>query len=109
MKHIFHFIDSTYTSVFFISEADQWREDARNMIEARPDVEFVIVTKRVERIMSCLPHDWGEGYRNVTLYSTVENMRRAGICLPVFKDGRCYRIARKDQMRQARKAGIDIL
>lgn len=170
-----------FTSDFFIREADDWRGEAWRMIRERSDVDFVIVTKRVERMMDCLPANWGTGYGNVMLYCTVENQKRANlrlasfmelparhkgiICEPLLerislapwlndgieqvivggesgigarpcdfdwvrqiredcvasgisftfkqtganfiKDGRHYRIARKDQMSQARKANID--
>lgn len=171
-----------FTSDFFIEEADPWRSEAWAMIQARPDVRFVIVTKRANRIARCLPPDWGTGYANVTVYCTVESQRQAEFRLPVFrnlpivhkgiiceplledvhlrpwlgegiehvivggesgddarpchfdwvmhirqdclesgvpftfkqtgahfvKDNRLYRIARKDQMRQARKANINL-
>lgn len=171
-----------FTSDFFIEEADEWRSEAWAMMQARPDVKFVIVTKRTERLAQCLPPDWGNGYENVTVYCTVENRRQAAKRLPIFlkqpvrhkgiiceplledvslqhwlhkgieqvivggesgndarpcdftwvmhihdecrtagvpfffkqtgacfvKDGRLYHIARKDQMAQARKAGINL-
>ena len=171
-----------FTSDFFIDEADAWRDEAWDMMRARPDLQFVMVTKRVHRVAACLPRDWGAGYGHVTLFCTVENQRQAETRLPVFlalplqhkgitceplleavslrpwldgsigqvvvggesgddarpcdfdwvmrirqeclechvpftfkqtgacfiKDGRTYRIARKYQMPQARKAGIDL-
>lgn len=75
-----------FTSDFFIDEADEWRTEAWRMIRSRPDVHFVIVTKRVERIRQSLPDDWGCGYDNVTLYCTVEDQRQAEKRLPPFVD-----------------------
>ena len=170
------------TSDFFIREADEWRPEIWKMIRAREDLNFVIITKRIERFMECIPPDWGQGYENVTVCCTCENQEMADRRLPVFlempvrhketihepmlgeihiekylasgqiehvtcggesgdgarlldynwvlsvreqciaagvsfyfkqtgavfqKDGKIYRIARKDQMTQARKAGID--
>ena len=170
------------TSDFFIREADEWRPEIWKMIRAREDLHFVIITKRIERLMECIPPDWGRGYENVTVCCTCENQEMADRRLPVFlempvrhketihepmlgeihiekylasgqiehvtcggesgdgarlldynwvlsvreqciaagvsfyfkqtgavfqKDGKIYRIARKDQMTQARKAGID--
>ena len=170
------------TSDFFIREADEWRPEIWKMIRAREDLNFVIITKRIERFMECIPPDWGRGYENVTVCCTCENQEMADRRLPVFlempvrhketihepmlgeihiekylasgqiehvtcggesgdgarlldynwvlsvreqciaagvsfyfkqtgavfqKDGKIYRIARKDQMTQARKAGID--
>lgn len=51
------------TSDFFLKEADAWRGDAWSIIRRRPDVVFFLLTKRPERVVSCLPHDWGEGGR----------------------------------------------
>ena len=75
-----------FTSDFFIDEADEWRTEAWRMIRSRPDVHFVIVTKRVERIRQSLPDDWGCGYDNVTLHCTVEDQRQAEKRLPPFVD-----------------------
>ncbi len=74
-----------FTSDFFIEEADAWREEAWLMIHRRSDLHFYIVTKRPERILSCLPADWGNGYENVTIACTVENQRRAEERLPLFR------------------------
>ncbi len=60
-------------SDFFHPLADQWRADAWAIIKQRPDVVFIIVTKRTHRIEECLPPDWGEGYPNVWLVVSVEN------------------------------------
>jgi protein gp37 len=75
-----------FTSDFFIEEADEWRKEAWKMIRTRSDLTFFIVTKRVSRILQCLPPNWGDGYDNVTIYSTVESQRQAELRLPVFKD-----------------------
>ena len=64
-----------FTSDFFIKEADEWREEAWKMIKIRNDLHFYMVTKRVERIVECLPPDWGEGYENVTIACTIENQK----------------------------------
>ena len=36
------------------------------MIHRRSDLHFFMITKRPERILQCLPEDWGDGYENVT-------------------------------------------
>jgi len=73
------------TSDFFIKEADGWRDEAWGMIKKRSDVNFNIITKRIERAEKCFPADWNCGYENVALGCTVENQRQADIRLPVFK------------------------
>ena len=75
-----------FTSDFFIEEADEWREDAWLMIKRRFDLHFYMVTKRPERIVQCLPGDWGMGYENVTICCTMENQRRTDERLPIFKE-----------------------
>ncbi len=62
-------------SDFFIEEADQWREAAWNIIKNTPHHTYQILTKRPERILSCLPEDWGEGYENVWLMVSVESQK----------------------------------
>ena len=75
-----------FTSDFFIEEADAWREEAWLMISRRTDLHFYMVTKRPERILQCLPEDWGNGYENVTICCTIENQRRTGERLPIFRE-----------------------
>ena len=71
-------------SDFFIPEADQWRDEAWNIIHARPDVKFFLLTKRPERMAECLPADWGQGWDNVMLNVTCENQRRADERIPIL-------------------------
>ena len=72
------------TSDFFVSEADAWRDEAWQMIKSRPNVKFVIFTKRYNRIKECLPHDWGKAYDLVAINLTAENQKRIDERLPVF-------------------------
>jgi protein gp37 len=60
-------------SDFFIEEADQWRDDAWNIIRRTPHHQWQILTKRPERITECLPADWGDGWDNVWLGISVES------------------------------------
>lgn len=64
---------TSMTSDFFIEEADQWRNEAWDIIRKRKDCTFIILTKRPERILDNLPSDWGNGYENVRLSVSVEN------------------------------------
>lgn len=70
------------TSDFCLPEADRWRPAVWDAIRARPDVRFFILTKRAERLVHCLPPDWGGGWDNVMLNVTCENQRRADERLP---------------------------
>ena len=72
------------TSDFFLEEADEWRDEAWDIIRARSDVIFFIITKRPQRIPECLPEDWGDGWENVFINVTAENQRRAEERVPLL-------------------------
>lgn len=71
-------------SDFFIEEADKWRDQAWRIIRQCPHLTFQILTKREERILECLPKDWGDGYPNVWLGVTAENQDMADLRIPLF-------------------------
>lgn len=71
-------------SDFFHSAADQWRAEAWEIIKQRPGLDFMILTKRPERMVSCLPRDWRNGWSNVWLGVTAENQKRADERLPIL-------------------------
>ena len=54
-------------SDFFLEEADCWRDDAWDVMRRTPHLTWLILTKRPERILKCLPPDWGQGWDNVWL------------------------------------------
>ena len=74
------------TSDFFLKEADQWRDEAWDIMRKRSDVLFLLLTKRPERITECLPADWDEGWDNVFLNVTCENQKRADERIPLLLD-----------------------
>ncbi len=53
-----------------------WRGAAWQVIKDTPNLIYLILTKRPERIMKCLPPDWGEGYPNVWLGTSVGTKQR---------------------------------
>jgi len=59
-------------SDFFHEQADPWRRRAWEKIQKCTSVYFMLLTKRPERIVECLPSDWnnGTGYPNVWLGTT---------------------------------------
>ncbi len=73
-----------FTSDFLIEEADEWRDEIWDIIRQRTDCTFYFFTKRIERLMQCLPDDWGEGYDHVGIGCTVENQDRADYRMPIF-------------------------
>lgn len=74
-----------FTSDFFVEDADHWRSEAWKMMHERSDLNFMMITKRIDRFMECLPTDWGDGYDNVTICCTVENQACADYRLPIYK------------------------
>ena len=74
-----------FTSDFFVEDADVWRPQAWEMIRQRNDLDFFIITKRINRLVECIPKDWGDGYDNVTICCTVENQECADFRLPIYK------------------------
>lgn len=75
-----------FSSDFFVEEADEWRREAWEMIRSRPDLHFLMITKRIHRLQAVVPEDWGEGYDNVTICCTMENQDRADFRLPIYRD-----------------------
>ena len=72
------------TSDFFLDIADEWRQECWDMIRARKDLQYHIITKRIDRFAECIPPDWGDGWDHVTICCTCENQDRADHRLPVF-------------------------
>jgi len=77
-------VATCFASDFFIAEADEWRAEAWAMIKERSDLDFLILTKRIDRFEVSLPPDWGDGYDNVNIGCTTENQALADYRLPLF-------------------------
>lgn len=56
---------------FFIEEIDSYRNEAWDIIRKCPQHTFQILTKRPERIKYCLPEDWGNGWDNVWIGTSI--------------------------------------
>jgi len=72
------------TSDFFLAEADEWRDEAWELMKIRSDVIFFLLTKRPERVAEHLPKDWGDGWDNIFFNVTAENQRRADERIPIL-------------------------
>ncbi len=77
-------IYTCFSSDFFHRDADAWRPEAWDMIRARPDCTFFMITKRPERIAAHLPADWGDGWDHVTVAVTCEDQAAADRRLPLY-------------------------
>ena len=78
------FFFTCYTSDFFLDKADSFRDKAWDIIRTRSDCYFMIITKRIDMILSRLPYDWNDGYNNVEIVCTVENQHQADYRLPIY-------------------------
>lgn len=65
-------------SDWFIEDADNWRDEAWDVIRRTPWHTYQILTKRPENIVARLPADWNSGWPNVWLGVSVESERYYG-------------------------------
>lgn len=61
-----------------------WRSDAFDDIAQCQNLDWLILTKRPQNITKMLPVDWEDGYPNVWLGCTVENMVEARRRIPIL-------------------------
>jgi protein gp37 len=66
-KHQAYRVFTCSLSDFFHHKADEWRPSAWDVIRATPNLVYLILTKRPERILNGLPSDWPNNYPNVWL------------------------------------------
>lgn len=59
-----------------------WREQLWGLIRATPNLDWLILTKRIGNAKSMLPSDWHKGYPNVWLGITVVNQDEADRDIP---------------------------
>lgn len=62
-------------SDYFVAEADEWRPEVWEIIRQCPNLVFVLITKRPERIMDHLPPGWPDEFPNVYLGTTAGSKR----------------------------------
>lgn len=77
-------IYTCFSSDFFHPDADEWRNEAWEMIKEREDCSFFMITKRPERIKDHLPDSWGDGWEHVIIAVTCENQDMANLRLPIY-------------------------
>lgn len=59
-----------------------WREDLWALIRATPNLDWLILTKRIGNVSAMLPSDWGCGFANVWLGISVVNQTEADRDIP---------------------------
>ena len=60
----------------------EWRDDLWSLIRSTKSLDWLLLTKRPQNIKRYLPNDWGPGYPNVWLGTTVENQPEADRRVP---------------------------
>ena len=68
---------SSLSDVFDNQVPADWRASLWELIRATPNLDWQLLTKRPQNIAKMLPVDWGFGWRNVWLGTTVENQTEA--------------------------------
>ncbi len=69
-------------SDFFHPAADEWREEAWGVMGARPDIHWIVPTKRTERIPECFKGLAGFHVESLTILASVENQAMADKRIP---------------------------
>lgn len=63
----------------FDAEVDPcWRNDLWELIRQTPCLDWLVLTKRPQNIPKMLPADWGQGWPNVCLMTSIEDHARLG-------------------------------
>jgi protein gp37 len=83
-------VDGRRARVFCASLADvfdnqaepEWRADLWRLIEVTPNLDWLLLTKRPQNIAKMMPANWGDGYPNVWIGTTVENQGEADRRIP---------------------------
>ena len=81
----FRVFASSMADVFDNQAPEEWRDDLFEVIRSTPHLDWLLLTKRPQNIARMLPADWRDGYANVWLGTTVEDMARARQRIPVLQ------------------------
>lgn len=73
---------ASMADVFDKNAPDGARDRLWKLIEATPELDWLLLTKRIGNAKSMLPDNWGDGYANVVLGSTVIDQEEADRDVP---------------------------
>lgn len=73
---------ASLADVFDNQVPEEWRTDLWELIKSTPHLDWLLLTKRPQNIKKMLPADWGKGWQNVWLGTTVENQQEADRRIP---------------------------
>lgn len=75
---------ASLADVFDEEVPKEWRDDLWDLVKACPWLDWQLLTKRPENIPAMVPPDWGAGYPNVWLGTSVENQHYADLRIPLL-------------------------
>lgn len=73
---------ASLADVFDNEAPEEWRWDLFNLIRNTPNLDWLLLTKRIGNVHKFLPEDWGNGYQNVWLGATIVNQDEADRDIP---------------------------
>jgi protein gp37 len=73
---------ASLADVFDNEVPGEWRSELGALIRATPNLDWLLLTKRIGNVRAMLPEDWGAGYPNVWLGATVVNQEEADRDVP---------------------------
>lgn len=76
---------ASLADVFDNEVPKEWRADLWALIRATPNLDWLVLTKRVGNVKAMLPADWGAGYANVWLGISVVNQEEASRDIPKLR------------------------
>ncbi|MCK8058485.1 MULTISPECIES: DUF5131 family protein [unclassified Fusibacter] len=79
------FVYVCFRGDFLIEEADPWRLEAWEMMKERSDLNFLFLTRRIDRFKVSLPSDYPKGYEHISVGISAENQKTADFRIPLLK------------------------
>ena len=73
---------ASLADVFDNEVPDEWREDLWDLVLRTPNLDWLLLTKRIGNARHMLPDDWHDGYPNVWIGATVVNQAEADRDVP---------------------------
>lgn len=75
---------ASMSDVFDDEVNPSWRSDFWNVVRDTSSLDWQVLTKRPQNILGMLPSDWGDGWNNVWLGTSVEDQTRADERIPIL-------------------------
>lgn len=75
---------ASLADVFDNAVPEDWRADLWDLIRECDQLQWLLLTKRPQNIAKTLPPDWGDGWQQAWLGTTVEDQKRADQNVPAL-------------------------